>query len=232
MSLYDEDGNLSPDDDAALLRLIQVFKVHFGRHYALAVPSDFEWTVDRKIGNDALHLLMLHKEPEDFLGLFENADAERMDTVIEAVCNLDDAIAKLSVRAREHLVEEEKMALSAVRPRTDRTTLNRAALLGLADIVMKAKKYIAASEKRGRSDKKWNAIAVANDCIKIWERQTGERPYLSEKVPEKSGIGKFVIDIFAALEIDVSVPKLFAKLNAKDAPDLSGVPSYLRRPRS
>lgn len=230
MSLFSEDGRLRAEGDAGMLRLIEIFKKHFEGDYILDMPDDFEWSVDQKIANDVRYLLMLRDEPEDFLGLFENGDAQKMTAVFDVICKLDEAIAALSIRARNHLADEEKMALSALTTRINRTVLHRDGVRRLADIVERANKYISASEKRGRSDKRWDAIAIANDCIKIWERQTGKRPYLSEKCPEKSEFAEFVIDIFGALQIKVDVGRVFKKLNAEDAPDLSGVPSYLRRP--
>lgn len=230
MRLFTEDGSLRAEDDAAMLHLIQVFKKHFEGDYVLDMPDDFECSVERKIANDALYLLMLRDEPEDFLGLFENGDAQKMAAVFDAVCKLDEVISSLSIRARDHLTDEEKMALSGIAKRTNRTVLHRDGLRQLADVVGRAQRYISASETRGRSDKRWDAIAIANDCIKIWERQTSKRPHLNEKCPEKCEFGAFVIDIFEALQIEVDVGRVFKKLNAKDAPDLSGVPSYLRRP--
>lgn len=227
-----EDGALSPEAAKMVPAVAEVLRDNFGNDYRLDMPDGFDWCADEKRMHDAVSLLIHRQNPEEMLGLYQNSDAKKMNSVADALMALRLRIGELSEPARVHLSEHEKHRDQWLDIPTRIELLSLAVLRNRSEAALEAKRWIENSGWTVRSDKRWDAIAVAFECCAVWERQKGKPPFLDQKRFEHSPFGKFLAAVFEAVEIKITIKATFKQLRKLGLTKPSISPKFLQREKT
>lgn len=195
-------------------QLLRVFDFHFpsGTERNSSDSGEAEQKIreqKRKLAVSRLWTLSFLADMK--LGLIHKDDTEKLKKFAVSFLESQSALRQLSPTARLLLGENMERFSSDALPVAH--FLEKDSVAHFLDILLLTKWEFSERTPRGKSNKRMDAIAVADECRKMWSSETGQYPSLNVSNPDATPFGQFVNDVFEKLGIDASVRNSFKNLN-------------------